>query len=81
MERTTLLFYVTNVRGQWLVRAECQCYGPFSSYSEAFARAHEEAEAAGTYGFLSAVLAQPAAGGAFELCWRCDASIAPALLH
>jgi hypothetical protein len=69
MEKTELLFFVAPSWKGWIVRSESQTYGPFDSYSTAFHEAVEEAQAAGLYGFASAVLVQPSAGGPFGVQW------------
>lgn len=69
MEKTELLFFVAPSWRGWIVRSENQAYGPFDSYSAAFHEAVEEAQAAGLYGFASAVLVQPSAGDPFDVQW------------
>jgi hypothetical protein len=69
MEKTELLFFITHSSEGWLVRSENQAYGPFDSYSTAFFEAMEEAQAAGLYGFASAVLVQPSADAPYDVQW------------
>ncbi len=70
MQDPTITYFVTSAHRKWLVHSENHCYGPFGSYSEALSHAIEEAEAAETFGFASAVLACRASGGAYEVRWR-----------
>jgi hypothetical protein len=69
MEKTELLFFVMAMDDHWAIRSEEQRYGPFTSYWDAYRRAVDEAQAAGSLGFASAVLVRATRSGAFRLRW------------
>ncbi len=69
MDKTELFFFVTALQDCWVVQSEDEFYGPFGSYRAAFGQAVTEAQAAGIYGFASAVLVRRDDAGPFSAGW------------
>lgn len=56
MKMPTRIFFVLHRRAEWVVRSDSLLYGPYATYSAAFAGAVSEAQALGLSGIPSAVL-------------------------
>ncbi len=78
MGKTELFFFVTALPDCWVVQSEDEVYGPFKSYRAAFSQAVVEAQAAGTYGFASAVLVRPGGGAPYQAGWTFGRDVVPA---